>query len=223
MSKKLPHQHNIEDLLKALEDVKNDDISDELISFDNDVPFFLSKFKIENGKYTVRISLLYKLYKIYSKEPLKQNQFTRNVGNFVINDGHYFNINISPEKIIKILNPPQNRNEIARSAIHKHFTTFVENCKVKKGQKWIEAFLLFEVYRHYCIDKKIHKLMRYENFVSVCKLNFEHRRIGSSKGVWLKLDPEILSILTPELMEKIRERRKKDEKWSEARKKKQPK
>ena len=204
MSKKLPHQHDINDLLKALEELRDDDTSNELYSFENDVPAFLSKFKIEAGDYFIKPSLLYKLYKIFTKEHLNQTEFSISAGNFIPRTDYGFKLNISPQKIIKILNPPRNKNNIAKSSVLKHFVVFLKKMDIKKGNKWVESIVLHEIYRHYCIDNRIHKRLSYENFVSICKMNFEYRRIGSSKQNWLKLDPKTLDLLTPEVLERIR-------------------
>jgi hypothetical protein len=211
--KKLPFQIPLDDLLKALEDDETPTL-EELISYENDVPIFLSKFKLETGTYLVRASLLYKLYKIFSKNPLPPSEFSYSCGNFIHRaKNNYYKLNISPIKLTKILNPPVNRRDLSSSAIKTHYEKFLEGTKVTKGTKWFEGFMLFEIYRFYCIDHKLKKRLRYENFVTISKLYFEHKRIGSSKGNWFKLDEEVFSILTPEHVERINGKRKKTEEW----------
>jgi len=207
MSKKLPHQHDINELLKALETASDDNL--ELLSYKNDVPAFLSKFKLEPGKYFVTPTTLYKLYKIFSQEPISMFIFSNSVGEFIPRTSSRFMLNISPQKLIKILNPVTKHNNMSSSSIKTHYETFIKNCNISKGQKWIEGFLLFEVYRFYCIDKKVQKRLGYANFICISNLYFEHRRIGVSRGMWFKLDPQAIRILTPEHMERIREKRKK--------------
>lgn len=223
MTKKLPFQISLEDLLSQLEHSTENPSLDELISYTNDVPYFLSKFKLEAGDHFVRPSLLYKLYKIYSQNPLLQYEFSLTCGNFVPREGSYFKLNISPIKLTKILNPVTNHNQLSSASIKKHYEVFIEVAKITKGSKWVEGFMLYELYRFYCIDTGKAKRMRYENFVTISKLYFEHKRIGSSKGRWFKLDSQVLSILTPEHQEKVHARQRMDEKGKLKRKPKKEK
>ena len=220
MTKKLPFQISLEDLLSQLETSDESPSLDELISFRNDVPFFLSKFKMENGEHFVRSSILYKLYCIYSPNPLDRTAFTKEASNFIPFNTPYFKLNISPHKLIKILNPPTNINRMSSAHIKKHYEKFIEIAKITKGTKWVESYFFFEIYRFHCIDAKIKNKLRYEFFVTISKLYFEYRRIGSSKGVYFKLDPQLLSILSPEHQEKIRESRKMSEKNKQKRRSK---
>lgn len=223
MTKKLPFQISLEDLLEALEHSTESPSLDELISYTDDVPFFLSKFKIEAGEYFVRSSLLYKLYCIYSPSPVERKTFTKRAANFVPFNDPYFKLNISPIKLTKILNPPTNHNKLSSVSIKKHYETFLEVAKITKGSRFIEGFLLYEIYRYYCIDAKIMKRLKYEHFISISDLYFESKRIGESKGKWFKLDPEILDILGEEQILKVRERRKMSEKHKLIRKPKEKK
>lgn len=210
MSKKLPHQISLEELLEALEHT-TDDVQ-ELVSYKNDVPMFLSKFKLESGDNFVKSATLYKLYNIYSNEPVTRQVFTKTASEFVQFRDPYFRINISPIKLTKILNPQTNANFSSSSSIKKHYDAFIENCAITKGTKWTEGYLLFEVYRFYCIDTKKAKRLSYESFISICEMYFEHRRIGSNRGRWFKLDPDTLNVLTQEHIDKVRLGRKMSDK-----------
>jgi len=213
--KKLPHNIDTEELLKALETAE--DIQ-ELVSFKNDVPLFLSKFKIEAGSNFILPRMLYKLYKLYSVDPVSQQVFSLSCSEFVPRKGHYFKLNITPLKVTKILTKPKNRNDISSSHFKKHYDKFIETANITKGTKWTEGFMLFEVYRFYCIDHKLHKRLTYENFVTISKMYFEHKRIGSSKGMWFKMDHDTLSILTPEHQQNVRNSRRMNDKEREKRK-----
>lgn len=209
MSKKLPHQISVEDLLASLE---TSDDTQELVNFTNDVPYFLSKFKLEAGDNLIRPALLYKLYKIYSEEPVSQVRFSVTCRDFVPRDGDYFKLNISPIKLIKLLNPTTNRNQISSASLKRRYEAFIESAKVTKGSRWVEGFMLYEVYRFNCIDNGIKSRIVYEQFIMISKLYFEHRRIGSSKGFWFKLDENTLDILPLEHQENIRNKRRMNDK-----------
>lgn len=201
MKNKLPHAINTEDLLKALETA---DDTIESISFKNDVPMFLSKFKLESGNNFIRPSLLYKLYKIYSQEPVSIKIFSRTCADFIPRTKHHFKLNISPVKLTKILNPPTNHNQTSSASIKNHYEAFIKNDEINKGDKWVEGFMFFEIYRFHCIDSKIMKRLRYEHFIVISKMYFDNKRIGSSKGVWFKLCPSVLEKIPPEHQQKVR-------------------
>ena len=223
MSKKLPHQISLEALLEALEHTDDNPSIEELISYKDDIPLFLSKFKLEAGEYFVRPALLYKLYQIYSSSPLEIKTFSTRAADFVPRQGHYFKLNISPIKLTKILNPPTNHNQLSSASIKTHYEAFLEVAKITKGSRFIEGFLLYEIYRFYCIDNKIKTRLCYDNFISISALHFESKRIGESKGKWFKLNPEILDILGEEQILRVRERRKMKEKHKLIRKPKEKK
>lgn len=212
---RLPFKISSEELLNSLESLPDD--TEELVSYSTDVPIFLSKLKIETGEYLIRPILIYKLYKVFSKNPVSQVKFSFEAANFVLREGNYFKLNISYQAIIKILNPQVNRNKLSSHSVKKHFETFLKNTKTEKGPKWCESFLVFEVYRYYCIDNKIYHLLRYEDFVSMLKLHFEYKRVGKSKGVQFKLNTNLLEVLTLEYIEKIKLGRKKNERFKEKR------
>jgi hypothetical protein len=184
---------------------------------------FLSKFKLESGDQFVRPSLLYKLYKIYSNNPLEQTAFSISCADFVPREGNYFKLNISPIKLTKILNPPTNHNQLSSLRVKKHYDKFLEVTKIIKGSRYVQGFLLYELYRFYCIDAKIGKRLRYENFISISCLHFETKRIGESKGKWFRIDPQVLDILGDEHIKKVIESRKMSEKHKQLRKPKEKK
>lgn len=205
---KLPHNISTQDLLNALEGAEDT----ETTEWSNDVPHFLSKFQMEEGENKVKVDLLYKLYKLYSKYPVRQQEFTMTVSQFIPCDGKYYKINVKPMRIAKVVNT-QSKIGLVRFttslSIKRHYERFLHDNSVKKGITWVEGLILYEVYRRYCIDKKFQLRMTYMNFIKVTKLYFKHKVIRR-KSTWLQIDNEIIQrLLTPEIIEQVNSRRKK--------------
>ncbi len=204
MTKKLPFQIDLNDLLAQLETASDDSI--ELTDYENDVPFFLSKFKIETGRYMIPAKTLYRLYRIYSKQPIDNTSFTKHAVNFIKYHDRYFYINIPVQKIIKILNPQTSQNIVTSFALKKHFETFLEKANVRKGDTWIDSKVLHEVYRHYCIDSKIQKRMKLQDFVILMKLHFENRIVN--RRTYFKLNKIVIDALPEETIQRIKNEEK---------------
>jgi len=206
--RKLPSHISTDDLLLALESAEDT----ETTEWSNDVPYFLSHFKMEQGAYKVRSSLLYSLYRLYSKAPLPQYDFSCTVSQFIQLEKKYFRLNIPPIRIAKVVNKKKQDTSLnfnANLSIKKHFEAFIRKTQIKKGKTWVEGVILHEIYRHYCIDNKIKTRMIYKHFIKVSKLYFDIKRIGSSKAVWFNINDELVKrILTPEDIVRVNSRRK---------------
>lgn len=207
MSKKLPYTISTEDLLASLESA----IDVETVEWTNDVPVFLSKFKIEQGKYCVSPTSLYSLYTIFSKDKVSRDEFYYTAAKFIPRTSRYYKLNIKPTAIAKILHGnklQKSFNFTTSVTLKRHFEKFMKTVGLKKGTKWVEGSVLHECYRFYCIDNKVHSRMIYKNFTSVCKLYFDHKRIGSSKAHWYKVDEEVIKMLTEEDIQRLNDRKR---------------
>lgn len=207
MTRRLPHNISTDDLLASLESAEDT----ETTEWENDVPHFLSHFKIEQGEYKVRNTLLYSLYKLYSKEPVSSFNFSVTAGQFVELKSPYFLLNIKPIRIAKVVNTKlleKKRNVTANIAVKRKYEQFLQETGVKKGTDWVEGRLIHEIYRHFCIDKRLKCTISYVNFIKVTKLYFKFKRIGASKAVWFNIDKSVVSkYLTPEIIERINKER----------------
>lgn len=209
MSKKLPFQHETEDLLKLLEDAHDSGELSEL-SYRNDIPEFLSKFKIEAGEYYVPTTVLYKLYKTFSKDPVSRMLFSTEISVFVGDlVKHRVRINIPVIKIMTILNNTGKiKNRLANEGLKRHFDAFIKHCNLTRGEKWIEGLVLHELYRNYCIDHKVQKRMHYSLFITFASLYFPVKRVGESQAKWFKINGKAVENINPEQIERARNARK---------------
>jgi len=205
---RLPHNINTDELLQALETAE--EVTTE-IEWKTDVPLFLSKYLIEPGEFKVPLKLLYKLYFVYSIEPLTKVKFCLELQNYIQSDGNgTYEISLSATEIMKILkiDIEKRAGSVTTSlAIKTHYEKFLKKKNITVGTKWIKSSELFEIYRVYCIDNKLSSRISWMNFVLLTKLYFKFRRIGSSKSHWFGVNEETLGILSVE----EKERSKKNE------------
>lgn len=197
--RKLPQHISDEELLAALDSA--DDT--ETTEYSSDVPHFLAKFKIDQGSYKVRKSLLYKLYKLYSKEPLTRPMFSTTAAEFIpVSSKNYFSINIPAMKIANVVHTKKQSTKVNFNAslnVKKHYEKFILAVGMDKGTNWVQAEVLHEIYRFYCIDNRMKSRLIQTNFVTVSKLYFEHKRLTESRAMWFKVDKEIVDrLLTKE-------------------------
>lgn len=206
--KKLPSHITNEELLAALESA--DEV--ESTNWENDVPHFLSKFKLDQGKFKVGSALLYKLYKLYSKAAVSRLTLTVSASQFIPYDGKHFLVNIPAMKIAKVVHTGRQERKVnfnANDNIKKHYEQFVRVRRLSRGTTWVEGVLFHEIYRFYCIDTKQKSRLNYQNFTTVSKMYFKDKRIGSSKGYWYAIDGEAISrLLTPDDIDRLNARRR---------------
>jgi hypothetical protein len=205
---KLPHHISTEDLLASLETAEDT----ETTEWSNDVPYFLSHFKFEQGQNKVKNNLIYRLYRLYSKKPVSQCEFSATVSQFIEYNGKYFKMNVKPMRIAKVVNTKvkDKKISIATNLVYKaKYEKFLKECDVKKGRTWVEGLILYEIYRHYAINNNFKSKLSQPCFILISKLYFKTKRIGESNAVWFNIDKEIVSrFLTEQDLINVNSRRK---------------
>ena len=211
--KKLPSKISTEDLLKALdskEEVKEE--IREVFDFGNDVPLFLSKYKIESGTQTITKKKLYRLYKQFSETPVNLYEFYLTVGGFIesYKDDHYL-INLNRAEIHNLIqkNKPNSKKFALTSvSTRRHFELFLEETDINKGQKWVEAHVLIYLYHKWCRANKKSIRLKPKVFVSFARLYLETKRT-THQFTWFKVNEVLINSLTEDDKRKIRNDREK--------------
>lgn len=226
MSKKsLPTLLSESELLAALEEVEKipetkGDIKTQILEHYNDVVPFLSNYKIEPGETPVNKRILYRLYKThYSKDPVSSLQFHHIVGQFL---GYYYNLsggfyklNQDNFTIASHMYKEHNNKRIEKTksnTYRRHFELFMQKQNVQPGNKWMEGYLIHEIYKDYCRQSGMSKpKLGRDNFHKFMKLFFKHRRISDSRAFWYMVNEETTTILNEERKCEIKARRSKKE------------
>lgn len=204
----------IEELEKSLETA----VETQEVPEDSDgILIFLTKFNIRPGEELVHSNILYKLYKEVIKEPLTKIKFNNRLSEYIPTKVNgkgtkFYLLNVDSFKLsrdfFKLIESSK-RNPLVSKGLQYHFDRFIGATNIVSGNYWVEGFIIYEIYRHYCIDKKLKKLLGYDSFHKFLKLNFEHRRVTSNRSLWFRVNEETIQLLTIEEQNEIRERRKK--------------
>jgi len=208
----LTDQQLLNELEKAPEKLQELYIS----QFNDDVVGFCTHFDIQSGTFTVRQTLLYKLYKLWSFEPVSRETFGRRINQYILphQKGRYwyYLLDINALKIsieaYKILQK-QIRDKTKSPHYKRHFENFIKHYDIKSGTYWIESFMLYYLY-----DKWIYKIHKHNpmgefQFFNFCKIYFDYKRKTSNRVMWFKVNKAISNYFTKEEYEEIRKGREK--------------
>lgn len=211
----LPANKSTADLLKQLKATKDDPTTplkparglDEIVEF-------LVFFGFDQGDKRVRKATMYKLYKLWSKDPVDNYRFNFTVGQFLLSTNssgtYYYLVNQSTfkihEKTLGYLEEKRDKTKSKRCK--RHFDNYLDKYELKRGTYWLESFILYYLYDLFCYSNgyKANPLGE-NNFINFCKLQFETKRRASSRMTWFGVDPCVLKYLPEEHLKQLREGR----------------
>jgi hypothetical protein len=210
-SRKLLNKLTNEELL---EQIKNEEETVEEDYF-NDFLSFISAFKIGNGEHRVYLTDLYKLYKEWSNNPLTRNSFSHEVGKYftvVVTRGkRVVHIDAHPSHILKELYEARNKRNKTKSKVHSkpwinHFNAFLKAKNVEKGHYYLEAEIIYWLYDKWCYETKRKSHISYLTFIKFLDLNFERKRILSSRRYFYGVDEKIKEQYSEKFIHEYREK-----------------
>lgn len=194
--KSLPHKLSNEDLLKALE---KEDSREVILEGRNDVLPFLSHYNIEPGDYKVAKRAIFDLYRKWSDEPVTKTVFAREFTKYIPYEHSNFHfINIKAIEIgYKTFQLIQDHKyDKRKNPKHRaHFEKFLSTFDIKKGDIWIEGFVLFYLYDKWTYETKKQHYIGRKYFNMFLQLYLPNKRIGSSKMKIFKVDKNVLQHL----------------------------
>lgn len=180
--KKLPNILSTEELLKALED--NTLIVDELVNNyqspdDSDVLNFISKFSIYPGTNKIKLSLLYRLYKLSFLNPVSNISFNKVIQDYVQYEMHneqlHVFINQDPLKLLESIKLEHRKATKRKRTDLKHdvrFEQFIKHYKIKRGLRPVDSSTLYYFYDKWSYENKKREIP-YSRFNALCRLHFE--------------------------------------------------
>lgn len=205
---KLPSQLTEEELLELLASEDTPEATVEIFNYEHDIVPFMGFYKITPGDTPVSKKLLYKLYKAYSKEPLDKLRFNIQLGQYVTARGYHFLLNLDNFAISNhIYKEEKTRDKTKNTLFQKHFDWFISTAPVQKGSSWVEGFIIFQIYKDFCRERRVNPKLGYVNFHKFLKLNFQSRRIKENRSLWFKVNYDIANKYTEEEKNVIRESR----------------
>lgn len=194
--KKLPNKFTDAELLKALE---TEDERDIILDGHNDVLPFLSHYNIEPGENKVSKRIIYQLYKAWSEEPLSRVGFGGEIHKYIPNEhSAYMLLNFKAievgYKTFELIQ--ESKYDKRKNPNHRaHFEKFLNTFNIKKGNMWIEGFVLFYLYDKWTFETKKQHYIGKKNFSAFLELYLPKKRVGSSKMKWFTVDQSILKHL----------------------------
>jgi hypothetical protein len=216
MSRILPSTLTDEEILALLDAEDVPEQSKQIFEFgDNDVVAFLTNYNIIPGDALVSKKLLYKLYSIYSKEPLSSTEFNIQVGRFLTPHRGNYAINLDNFAISNhIYKEEKTRDKTKSLTYQKHFQWFLTERNVQSGLVWIEGFILFFIYKDFCKSRRINPKLGYVNFHKFLKLHLSYRRIKGNRALFFRVNKETATIFSKGDCDKIRAARSKETRGS---------
>jgi len=211
--KKLPDKISDEELLKALETAKDDEFSLKLDRKEDEIVSFLRFFNIENGNHPIRKTQIYRLYKLYSKNPIGNIEFQEKLGHYIVPVVKYYKINKTAanlnDKLYEFLEKNTiNKDRFKVKSWHTHFNNYIKKYSIKSGSRdnfiWLESFLLYDLYDQWTYEIKKKSPLSEETFNRFCKLYFKEKKTTDKWILWLKIDDSILQHLTMERISAVR-------------------
>jgi hypothetical protein len=210
--KKVPRELELEELLKALESAP-ENVSETSTEYRNDLLAFLSFYNLQNGNEKVNKTLIKRMYREWSDDPIEGRLLDWELGKLLTQcptDSRCYLVN---EKAINLAASAykyllgRKHNKTKSPFYKKHFDRFLSSHGIKKGQVWMPAFVLFHLYDKWTYKNKSHRTMSQEYFMAFCNLYFERKRV---KGTyyWYRVDESIYNHITKEQVSDMIETRK---------------
>lgn len=176
--KKLPSDTPLDALIEAAID-QSEELASDADVFSSDVIAFLSHYKVSAGNNRISTALVYKLYKIWSKEKIKPIQFTNEISLYIPKKNRYYLINKNPSEliadlasVIKKKKPPATR----KKANWDHFKAFLSAHEISAGGEWIGVHIVYHFYDKWVYNKKKKKVISNLNILGFLKVLFETKR-----------------------------------------------
>lgn len=185
MSKKnkLPHELDTEELLDLIESEENfvEEAKEEITEDDDGVLAFLSFYNIKHGEEKIPCTLLYEVYKRWAKNKINKDTFFKTISLYLIRGKtgvhNYYMVNMNAmtlgKKALTLLRKKPNRTKSKTAKIH--FDSFLDNYKIKKGDKLINFNKLYKLYDKWHYEKKPKSRLGKIQFKKFLRLYFDYK------------------------------------------------
>lgn len=212
-SKQLPNEQTLEELLKTLEQTKEESI----VGVSDDVFSFISTFNILPGNYHVLKSAMYDLYRKWSKDPVTRTKFglkmNKHFKTYAKGPYIYYGLNVDSllveKETLKIIESKK-RDKTKNPNWQKHFNDFLNYYKLSKGTNWVQSFVISYFYDQWCYKNRRKKLLSDINIFNFCKLYFKHKRNTESRMMWFAVNEEFVKqFLSPQKLYHLQQAREK--------------
>ena len=213
--KPLPNEKTVEELLNILESSKDTDESKSSVQATDDLLSFISYFNIKPGVNKVHNKVLFELYKSWSKNPVPKKKFWFSMPKYFTihktSTRYYYEINLDAISVAKTtLKYLQDRkvDKVKYPSWQKHFADFINYYNIKKGNVWLEGYVLFYYYDKWNYHNKRKMKLSSINFLNFCKLHFEYKIHYKKESYYFSVNKEFLdNYISQEKLNSLRQAR----------------
>lgn len=193
---------------ELLDLIKSEPSSITLYEWPTDVMQFISVYNLKSGTERITTKLLYKLYKLWSKNPVPRKTLTTTLMDLFpsdrIGESHLILLNKETlnikQETLKYL---KKHNKTKDKGWMEHFTKYLHEYCIESGCFYIKDTVLYNLYDKWCYKKRSPlALAQFNNF---CKLYFKNKFI--KKNYWFAVDEKIQKYLTEDLIKEMRDKR----------------
>lgn len=200
-----------EELLKLLETAEE---AEGPIEYTNNVIPFLTKYNIVPGEEEVPASILYKLYREFTREPVERHLFIRYINEILVEKGDhrkpYYTINLSAMRISKEYYKLLCEKEKKQTYKHiQHIRNFIEMYELEDGDNWVISSELYMLYRLRFLKTKKRAKLSIEQFVQQMKVMFNYKYDEKKRGYWFAVNEKYKELISPEDKKRLEQSREK--------------
>lgn len=190
---------------ELLELIKDEPNTITVYDWANDVMEFISVYNLKSGEEQITTKLLYKLYRLWSKNPVTNAILTntltdlfpsrRNNANviYILLDKSTLNLKEEAYKYIKKQDKSKNKKWL------EHFYKFKHELCIEKGGLFIKDTVLYNIYDKWCYKKRSSvSIAQFNNF---CKLHYNFKIID--RHYWFSLNESITKQLTENMIKEM--------------------
>lgn len=194
---RLPSNFTIEELLEAADSTPiniptNTQSSNDII--DHDVFAFISDLKILPGDKSVDKRLIYRIYRNWSVEPLKNVGFALFMQQFFEYNQRSYLLNLDALEILKTPYKSVRKEKVdkTKSKNYKlHFESFLNFYKLTPGKFYVESSVLFYLYDKWTYENNNRSAMGSKQLIKFLSLYFDRKRIVDSKVAYFGVNEDI--------------------------------
>jgi hypothetical protein len=184
---------------ELLDLIRNEPSSVKIYEWPDDIMEFISIYNIKGGKELVTFRLLYKLYKKWSKNPIKFEPFISSLRDILPSHSSYILLNRKAlnvkEEVFKYLKQDDKTKYKGHIDTYNRFRN--DYC-IKRGGLFIKDTVLYDLYLKWCKKRPL----SIRQFKMFCKMYFDEKLID--KHYWFGVDKSINDYLTEELINEMR-------------------
>lgn len=188
--------------VKNLKDISSEELlnslNDETLEVQSSPVYdFIERFDLKEGTAKVPARLLFNIFLKYYPKTLLFEYFNNEARLLIPYNTRTCEYSLNKESKLlhyeatKVKEPPKSTlpNSIA---LQKHFNTFFQKLDITKGDQGVPWFVLYDVYRNYCIDINFKNPKAFLTFNNYMRFHFDFVNNGSGPVFLISIDSELL-------------------------------